>query len=85
MSQAEAAAEQLKANARRPQQGWGWQAQTGLYTILISKTGAQQRHAALRLTAAILELLPPSWLLGPANPTASLTFAMVALKTVLMV
>ena len=40
---------------------------SGIYTVLASRVGQQQRHSALRLTAAVLELVPPQWLMGPVH------------------
>ena len=66
--QAEAAAAALETDAKGGGGSWAAAARSGLYTVLVSRTGAEQRHAALRLTAAILELTSVSWLMGPAPP-----------------
>lgn len=68
LTQAGAAAAALEADAKGRDGGWAAAARRGLYSVLVSRTGAEQRHAALRLTAAVLELSPVSWLMGPAPP-----------------
>ena len=48
--------------------GWAADVRVGLYNVLVSRTGQHQRHSALRLAAAVLELAQPQWLLGPIQP-----------------
>ncbi|KAF8071112.1 hypothetical protein HT031_001194 [Scenedesmus sp. PABB004] len=45
---------------------WPAALRRGLGQVLRSRVGAVQRHSALRLAAAALELLGPAWLLPPA-------------------
>ena len=66
--QAEAAAAALMGDAQEQEGGWPCLARRGLHSVLVSRAGAEQRHAGLRLTAAILDLLPATWLLGPGAP-----------------
>lgn len=47
---------------------WANMVRSGLYSVLVSRTGPEQRHAALCLTAAVLELVPSNWVKGPAPP-----------------
>lgn len=47
--------------------GWAGDVRSGLYLILGSRTGQQQRHSALRLAAAVLEIVQSEWLLGPVS------------------
>lgn len=49
-------------------EGWAADVRSGLYNILVSRTGQHQRHCALHLAAAALELAQPQWLLGPIQP-----------------
>lgn len=49
-------------------EGWAADVRIGLYKILVSRIGQHQRHSALCLAAATLELAQPDWLLGPIQP-----------------
>ena len=60
----------LSAAAAKPGGGWASDVRSGVYLILGSRIGQQQRHAALRLAAAVLELVHTDWLLDPV-PTVS--------------
>lgn len=71
MQQAQAAAVMLQAMADDGD-SWAAKARSGLYSVLASRTGTEQRHAALRLAAAMLELVPSTWLTGPAPPLVHL-------------
>lgn len=62
--QAQQAASGLGLLAAAEGGGWAGDARSGLYTILASRSGQQQRHSALQLAAAVLELVQPQWLLG---------------------
>ena len=53
--------------AETDSEGWAGDIRSGVYSVLASRVGQQQRHSALRLTAAVLELVPPQWLLGPVH------------------
>ena len=57
----------LAAAASKPDGGWAGDVQNGLYLILGSRVGQQQRHSALRLAAAVLALVQSDWLLGPVS------------------
>lgn len=63
--QAEAGASGLHRMAGAEGEGWAADVRVGLYNILVSRTGQHQRHSALRLAAAVLELAQPQWLFGP--------------------
>ena len=65
--QAQEAASGLSADAARSGEGWAGDIRTGLFMVLASRVGQQQRHSALRLAAALLELVQPRWLLGPVH------------------
>lgn len=66
--QAEVGASELRRMAGAEGEGWAADVRVGLYTILVSRVGQHQRHSALCLAAAVLELLQPQWLLGPMQP-----------------
>ena len=53
--------------------GWAGDVRSGLYTVLVSRVGQGQRHSALQLAAAVLELAQPEWLLGPVIMVSSAT------------
>ena len=61
----------LSAAAAKPGEGWAGDVRSGLYLILGSRVGQQQRHAALRLAAAVLELVHSGWLLGPVSTVSA--------------
>lgn len=66
--QAEQGASDLRRMAGAEGEGWAADVRLGLYTILASRVGQHQRHSALRLAAAVLELAQLQWLLGPVTP-----------------
>lgn len=66
--QAEQGASDLRRMAGVGGEGWTADVRVGLYTILVSRSGQHQRHSALRLAAAVLELAQLQWLLGPTQP-----------------
>ena len=66
--QAEEGASALRRMAAAEDEGWAADLRTGLYKILVSRIGQHQRHSALLLAAAALELAQPQWLLGPIQP-----------------
>ena len=49
-------------------EGWAADVRIGVYKVLVSRSGQHQRHSALRLAAAVLELAQPRWVLGPIQP-----------------
>lgn len=54
--------------------GWAADVRSGLYTVMAGRVGQPQRHSALQLAAAVLELVQAHWLLGPVelvSPSAS--------------
>ena len=63
--QAEESALELQRMTAAEGEGWAADVRIGLYKILVSRVGQHQRHSALCLAAAILELVQPQWLLGP--------------------
>lgn len=63
--QAEESALELQRMAGAEGEGWAADVRIGLYKILVSRIGQHQRHSALCLAAATLELVQPQWLLGP--------------------
>ncbi len=65
--QAQEAASGLSAAAARSGEGWAGDIRSGLFMVLASRVGQQQRHSALRLAAALLDLVQPHWLLGPVH------------------
>ncbi len=65
--QAQEAASGLSAAAARRGEGWAGDIRSGLFMVLASRVGQQQRHSALRLAAALLELVQAHWLLGPVH------------------
>ena len=65
--QAQEAASGLSAAAAGRGEGWAGDIRSGLFMVLASRVGQQQRHSALRLAAALLELVQPHWLLGPVH------------------
>ncbi|DBA78950.1 TPA: hypothetical protein ACH3X1_008824 [Trebouxia sp. C0004] len=71
MPQAQEAASGLSAAAARRGEGWAGDIRSGLFMVLASRVGQQQRHSALRLAAALLELVQPHWLLGPVHAVAA--------------
>ncbi|KAL0053068.1 hypothetical protein WJX82_000427 [Trebouxia sp. C0006] len=71
MSQAQEAASGLSAAAARSGEGWAGDIRSGLFMVLASRVGQQQRHSALRLAAALLDLVQPHWLLGPVHAVAA--------------
>lgn len=66
--QAEEAALGLGRMAAAEGEGWAADVRIGVYKVLVSRSGQHQRHSALRLAAAVLELAQPQWLLGPIQP-----------------
>jgi len=54
---------QLLLRAAAAAGDWGSALRQGLVQVLRSRVGAVQRHSALQLAAAVLEVLGPSWLL----------------------
>ncbi len=65
--QAQEAASGLSAAAASHGEGWAGNVRSGLFMVLASRVGQQQRHSALRLAAALLALMQPHWLLGPVH------------------
>ena len=66
--QAEEAASCLKSLAAGEGGGWAADVRSGLYTVMAGRVGQPQRHSALQLAAAVLELAKlPQWLLGPVE------------------
>lgn len=65
--QAQEAASGLSAAVASHGEGWAGDIRSGLFMVLASRVGQQQRHSALRLAAALLELVQPHWLLGPVH------------------
>ncbi|KAL0034423.1 hypothetical protein WJX79_001423 [Trebouxia sp. C0005] len=71
MPQAQEAASGLSAAVASHGEGWAGDIRSGLFMVLASRVGQQQRHSALRLAAALLELVQPHWLLGPVHAVAA--------------
>ena len=69
---AAAAHERLLSQAGRPGADWPLQLAGGLAILLSSRTADQQRHAALQLAAALLDLAGPSALLAPPSQVTAL-------------
>ena len=69
---AAAAHERLQSQADCPGAAWPRQLADGLATLLSSRTADQQRHAALQLAAALLDLAGPSVLLAPPSKARAL-------------
>ena len=67
-----AARECLQSQAGRPGAAWPLQLAGGLAILLSSRTADQQRHAALQLAAALLDLAGPSALLAPPSQVRAL-------------
>lgn len=72
----------MSAAAAQAGEGWAGQIRIGLYTVLSSRVGQQQRHSALCLAAAVLELVQPQWLLAPVNTVSRATAVVFAVRTV---
>ena len=50
--------------------------------MLSSRVGQQQRHSALCLAAAVLELVQPQWVLAPVHTVSHATAFVFAVRTV---
>lgn len=58
----------LRASADGQQ--WPRSTRAGVHTLLVARVGLVQRHAALTLAAAMVELLGPGWLVGEGRQGA---------------
>ena len=72
---AAAAHKRLHSQAAYPGAAWPLQLANGLAILLSSRTADQQRHAALQLAAALLDLAGPSALLAPPSQVRALGLA----------